>query len=223
MPIRRKSDGEIVEEATEPLMKPTRSRSQASATDVPTDPMKTRGKGDKDSLFRPGRQGEGGRDRLEEPTVAMGSRQQPVGEKTRIMTPRRRGAPETAQSPLDRDDPMRDPPVAWLVVVSGPGKGHVLTLGNGMNSIGRGKNARVQVNFGDDTIARTNHARIAYEPRNRRYLLSHGEGSNLTYVNGDVVMESVEIESGAMIEIGATKLRFQAFCSADFDWPDLDD
>jgi len=121
------------------------------------------------------------------------------------------------------DDPMLDPPVAWLVVVHGYGKGRVLTLGNGMNSIGRGESARVRIDFGDDAIARANHARIAYEPRNRRYLLSHGDGSNLTYLNGDLVMESTEIKSGAMIEIGTTTLRFQTFCSADFDWPDLDD
>lgn len=223
MPIRRRSDGEIVEEATEPLKKPTRGRSHADSEDAPTDPMQSRGKLDKDSLFRRAEGTAGRGNRLEEPTVAMGSSRQPEDGKTRILAPRREGKGAAAQVAGDKHDPMLDPPVAWLVIVDGPGKGRVLTLGNGMNSIGRGEKARVRVNFGDDTIARSNHARLAYEPRNRRYLLSHGEGSNLTYVNGEVVMDSTEIESGAVIEIGATKLRFQAFCSKDFDWPDVDE
>ena len=57
----------------------------------------------------------------------------------------------------------------------------------------------------------------------RRYLLNHGDGSNLTYLNGEVVMSAAELASGAMIELGETTLRFQGFCSADFDWPDVDD
>ena len=118
---------------------------------------------------------------------------------------------------------MLDPPVGWLVIVHGPGKGRVLTLGNGMNVLGRGPNARVRIDFGDDTIARTNHARIAYVPRDRTYLLSHGDGTNLTYVDEEVVTETVEIESGATIELGETTLRFQAFCTAEFDWGDFDD
>ena len=35
--------------------------------------------------------------------------------------------------------------------------------------------------------------------------------------------EGGEIASGAMIEVGETTLRFQAFRSEDFDWPDVDD
>ena len=116
---------------------------------------------------------------------------------------------------------MSDPPVGWLVVVRGPGKGRVLTLGNGMNVIGRGSGARVRIDFGDDTIARANHARLVYEPRERRFLLDHGEGSNLTYLNGEVVMNPVELESGAHIEMGETTLRFQALCGKEFDWPDI--
>ena len=92
-----------------------------------------------------------------------------------------------------------------------------------MNAIGRGASSRVRLDFGDDNISRANHARLAYDPRERRWLLSHGAGSNLTYLNGELVMSSVEIESGAEIQIGETSLRFQAFCSKEFDWPDVDD
>ena len=216
MPIKRGGDGEIVEEPTEPV-RGRGSESGASGTrDEPTKPLTAPPGGDADSLFEPR---SGAREnRLEQPTVPIGSRQPDDG-KTRIVAPRGRGG--EAEAPAD--DPMLDPPVGWLVVVRGPGKGRVLTLGNGMNVLGRGPNARVRIDFGDNTIARANHARVVYEPRQRVYLLSHGEGANLTYLDGNVVTETVEIESGAMIEVGETSLRFQAFCTKEFDWPDLDD
>ena len=113
--------------------------------------------------------------------------------------------------------------MGWIVVVGGPGQGHALPLGTGMNSIGRGPDARVRIDFGDDEISRSDHARLAYDPRRRLFHLSHGAGANLTYLNGEVVMAPSEIESGATIEIGATTLRFQAFCSKEFDWADVDD
>lgn len=141
--------------------------------------------------------------------------------KTRILPPKRRDGGDAA--PADRDDPMSDPPAGWLVVVRGPGQGRVLTLGNGMNAIGRGEAARVRIDFGDANISRVNHARVAYEPRARRWMLSHGDGSNLTYLNGEVVMSPVELQSGAEIQMGETTMRFQAFCSDGFDWSDLDD
>ena len=94
---------------------------------------------------------------------------------------------------------MADPPVGWLVVVAGPGKGRVLTLGNGLNPIGRSAESRVRLDFGDDNISRANHARLVYEPRQRRWLLNHGDGTNLTYLNGEVVMSAVELQSGAEI------------------------
>ena len=138
--------------------------------------------------------------------------------KTRIVAPRRLSS--EGETP---DDPMLDDPVGWLVVVCGPGEGRVLTPGDGMNVLGRGSKARAPIDFGDDTIAPANHARLVYEPRQRVYLLGLGEGSNLTYLNGKVVAETVEIESGAMIELGETTLRIQAFRTKKFDWPDIDD
>lgn len=117
---------------------------------------------------------------------------------------------------------MQDPPVGWLVVVKGPGRGRALTLGYGMNTIGRGPEARVRVDFGDTAIARANHARLVYEPRERCYFLSHGDSANLTYLDGKAVVGPVPLAPGAMIEVGATTLRFQALCSPDFDWSETD-
>ena len=213
MPFKRRDDGEIVNEPTEPV-----GKSESDGSDAPTGPQVSKDKGD-DSLF--GRNLPPGLgDRLEEPTVPMVDRDH--DDKTRIVSPRQRVA-SSSDTPTDlNNDPMLDPPVGWLVVVRGPGKGRVLTVGNGMNVMGRGAGSRIRIDFGDDTVARANHARLVYEPRLRKYSFSHGDGSNLTYLNGEMVMGSMEIESGAMIEIGESTLRFQAFCSKEFDWPDVD-
>ena len=213
MPIRRQGDGKIIEESTAPVREKERRRAEHGADDASTEPVKSRRQ--KDSLFVGGT------------TKSWDAPTKPIGRggegKTRIVTPgSRRQSAETEASALE-EDPMADPLVGWLVVVRGPGKGRVLTLGNGMNPIGRSAESRVRLDFGDDNISRVNHARLVYEPRQRHWLLNHGDGTNLTYLNGEVVMSTVEVQSGAEIQLGETTLRFQAFCSQEFDWPDVDD
>lgn len=214
MPIRRSGDGEVVVESTESIRGKKGGAEDRGAGDAPTKPGKSRRQGD--SLFMGGAAGQSS----EAPTKPIGR----GGDgKTRIVAPGVRRQPPEAVASAQEEDPMADPPVGWLVVVRGPGKGRALTLGNGMNAIGRGGECRVHMDFGDDNISRTNHARIVYEPRQRRWLLNHGDGTNLTYLNGEVVMGTVELQSGAEIQLGDTTLRFQAFCSKEFDWPDVDD
>ena len=214
MPIRRRGDGEIVEEPTNPLPPRGGSRPRTPPDEAPTEPTSPP---PADSLFADAPAA--AKERWDSPTKPV-NREDREG-KTRILSPHRGTSAEEDRAMAT--DPMADPPVGWLVVVRGPGKGSVLTLGNGMNAIGRGTSARVRLDFGDGNISRANHARIAYDPRERRWLLSHGDGANLTYLNGEVVMAPVPIASGAQIQIGETTLRFQAFCSQEFDWPDVDD
>ncbi len=213
MPIRRRGDGEIIEEGTEHVRSRQAGPADQGSSEASTAPIERGGRSD--SLFVGGGAAEG----WEAPT-------KPIGEggdgKTRIVTPGvRRQGDEGAG--VQEEDPMADPPVGWLVVVRGPGKGRVLTLGNGLNPIGRSAESRVRLDFGDDNISRANHARLVYEPRRRCWLLNHGDGTNLTYLNGELVMSAVELQSGAEIQLGETSLRFQAFCSQEFDWPDVDD
>ena len=197
MPFQRQDDSDLLEE-------PTRAHQPVGQTrpTTRTDGATTR--------------------RLEAPTVVVDAAKKSGDVQTRIVRPRGKGA-SAKEGAEEQGDPMLDPPVGWLVVVRGPGKGRVLLLGNGMNAIGRGAQARIRIDFGDDSIARTNHARVVYEPRARHYLLSHGDGSNLTYLNQEVVMTPVELKSGGMIQMGETTLRFQGFCSEEFDWSDVDD
>lgn len=120
----------------------------------------------------------------------------------------------------DRSEPMEDPVVGWVVIVEGPGQGASITLGYGMNSIGRAPSERICLDFGDTQISRTNHAALTYDPRGKKYFVAHGGGKNLTYLADEPVLMPVELKGGEEIMIGDTKLRFVPFCGADFDWRD---
>jgi len=117
-------------------------------------------------------------------------------------------------------DPMEDPVVGWVVIVAGPGQGASLTLGYGMNSIGRAPTERISLDFGDPQISRTSHASITYDPRGKKYFINHGGGKNLTYLGEDPVLTPIELKGGEEVMIGDTTLRFVPFCGEDFDWRD---
>lgn len=117
-------------------------------------------------------------------------------------------------------DAMNDPPVGWLVIVDGPGKGSVATLGIGRNPIGREPGQRICLNHGDTTISREKHAVIIYDPVNRRFHIAPGEGFNLTYVEDEPVMAPRELEPLTHVKMGNTILRFVPFCGDAFSWDD---
>ena len=213
MAVKRGKDGQPYEELTEKIGSSRRASSKPETTPA-TQPLR---RNRRNSLF--GGVGRSAQENpsFDKPTALLRTSDE---EETRIISPAKR---DTASDFAKAKDPMADPPVGWLVVIRGPGKGSALSVGNGMNAIGRGENSRIRVDFGDAGVSRNNHARIAYEPRQRCFLLSHGEGSNLTYLNGNVVMDTKRIVSGDEIQIGDTTFRFQSFCSEEFDWPDVDD
>jgi hypothetical protein len=145
--------------------------------------------------------------------------------KTQIVGARKRTeekaeATGTAPGSTDLTDPMEDPVVGWVVIVSGPGQGASLTLGYGMNSIGRAPTERISLDFGDPQISRTSHASITYDPRGKKYFINHGGGKNLTYLGEDPVLTPIELKGGEEVMIGDTTLRFVPFCGEDFDWRD---
>lgn len=110
------------------------------------------------------------------------------------------------------------PVTAWLVVVEGPGKGHARALGYGVNNIGRGADARVRLDFGDEEMSRSAHCAVIYDGRNRRFYIQQGSGNNLTYVDGAPILAPRPLEGGERIDIGLTSLRFVPLCGRDFDW-----
>lgn len=111
-------------------------------------------------------------------------------------------------------------PVGWIVVMGGPGRGASFTLFNGVSAIGRGDDQPVKLDFGDNSISRTNHAVVAYDDEQRKFFLGHGGKANIVRLNGKPVLSTEELAHNDIIRIGETTLRFLALCGPDFDWAD---
>lgn len=136
--------------------------------------------------------------------------------KTRIVG---HGGASAAGTAPEMDADMM-PVTGWLVVVKGPGRGRSVELFNGMNTLGRGEENSVRIDFGDTTISREAHAYVTYDDEGRMFFISHGGKQNLVRRNNRPVLNSEELADGDTIRIGETTLRFRAFCSEDFDWSD---
>ena len=111
-------------------------------------------------------------------------------------------------------------PVGWVVVTEGPGRGECFTLLTGMSQIGRGEDQAVQLDFGDNSISRTNHAAIVFDPENKEFLLGHGGKSNIVRLNDKPLISNEPLKSGDVIRIGETVLKFVALCDKTFNWKD---
>ena len=127
-------------------------------------------------------------------------------------------APEVPGSVAPGKDFAAEPVVGWLVVVEGPGKGQSVKLGYGMNSIGRGAEERVSLDFGDEEISRHGHAMLTYDSKGRKFYIQHGGGTNLTYLGESPVLQPHEIKGREIIGLGKTQLCFIPFCGPDFEW-----
>ena len=236
MPVRRDADGKLVHEPTRQVRQPKQTDGASTsadpagagqrAVDVSTagnqgswasDLLPTTPVGGGASVGGSSRGSSGGR--YDVPTTPVRTPSDPDGERTRVF--RRRERP--AGQDVAFDDPMDDPPVGWLVVVDGPGKGRVATLGTGVNSIGRDQSERVALDYGDVRISRAHHATITYDPRGRKFYVQHGGGKNLTYVGDAPVLAPRELPPLAQVQMGDTVLRFVPLCDAGFSWDDESD
>lgn len=209
MPLYRGPDGKIIEEKTKKGEDQTRTQVHRLPTKEQKQPMPPVPDGGAQAV---------GKGRLDAETVktdsADSSSQGPTQGQTVVI-----GARPQSQ-PQPQDDGMGDPVVGWLVVVEGPGKGKAMELGYGSNSMGRGETSRVQINFGDTQISRSDHATVTYDPRGRKFYVEKGSGRNLTYLNDEPVLGAIELPAQSHIGIGATVLRFVPLCGDAFDWQD---
>ncbi len=120
-------------------------------------------------------------------------------------------------------EPSFNPAVGWIVVLEGPGRGQHRPVYYGQNSMGRGEDQRVRLNFGDARITRDSHAFLIYDDVARKYYLRDNGKANLIRLNNEPVMAPTEIKDRDIISIGETKMLFVALCGADFDWLGDDD
>jgi len=115
------------------------------------------------------------------------------------------------------------PAVGWLVILEGPGRGTSLTLGFGMNHMGRSASNRIILDFGDEKISPRTHTTLTYDPRGKKFYVQPGPDTmDLTYLGEEPVLKPVlmptEIFGGESITLGRTKLKFVAFCGPQFSW-----
>jgi hypothetical protein len=111
-----------------------------------------------------------------------------------------------------------DPVAGWLVVIRGPGRGRSIEIAAGMNAIGRTPDQRIRLDFGDEKISRIRHAAFAFDVRTSRFFFTHGDGKNLSYIDGDPVLVPTELNGGEIVSIGDTELKFIRLCGPDFSW-----
>ena len=137
--------------------------------------------------------------------------------KTRIAGRPNRPANAEGKAPVDPDSLDR-PVVGWLVVVSGPGRGKFAPVLDGLNSVGRGDDQSAQLDFGDDSISRSDHAYISYDHMDRSFKIQMGGKANLVRLNKAPVLQPIDIKTGDRISIGRTELAFVSFCVENFDW-----
>lgn len=109
------------------------------------------------------------------------------------------------------------PVVGWLVSVIGSDVGRDFRITVGRNLIGRDPACAVYIS-GDQAVS-ARQAFLTFEPRSKRFSLSPGDGSALTYVNGDELLAPRALVAFDRIETGHTTLMFVPFCGDQFAWP----
>lgn len=109
-------------------------------------------------------------------------------------------------------------PVGWIVIVEGPGRGTSFSLFDGVSHMGRGEDQAIKLDYGDNSISRSNHAAVAYDSESRTFFLGHGGKANLVRLNGKPVLSTEEMSNRDLIRIGETTLRFVGLCGKNFDW-----
>ena len=88
---------------------------------------------------------------------------------------------------------------------------------------GRGEDQAIQLDFGDNSISRSNHAAIVYDTETHTFSLGHGGKKNIVRLNGKPVISNETLSSGDKIKIGETTLHFVPLCSEEFNWSEDDD
>jgi len=130
------------------------------------------------------------------------------GNETRIVRPGASGSGEALDdisTQLIRD--KSNAVVAKLTITDGPGAGNAVSIFSGTNQIGRGDDMRVQINFGDDTISRQQHAVITYDAKNLEVRIYDGGRPGGLWVNGERVTADAQVKLGDLIKLGETTLR----------------
>ena len=110
-----------------------------------------------------------------------------------------------------------EPVVGWLVCVKGKHFGESFPIAAGRNATGRSPSNKIVLHK-DNAVSREKHAWITYDPKNRDFFLQPGEGSGLTYLNGEIVMEYKKLGAMDKIELGEGMYLLVPLCGENFSW-----
>lgn len=149
-------------------------------------------------------------------TVSQPVVSQPANVTVPIVSDDDRTLPVTADM-LDGMVEKPAPVVGWLVCTDGVNKGTDYRLHQGRNFIGRSPEMDVCI-LGDNTVSRSSHAIVVYDPRSNVYLAQPGSSKELFYVNDKLVLNPVELKTMDLLNIGDTKLMFVPLCGERFHW-----
>lgn len=114
-----------------------------------------------------------------------------------------------------------DPVCGWLACIDGTRQGQSFTLHSGKNFIGRADDMDVRL-LGDDTVSRRNHAIIAYDSKNRQFMLIPGDSDGMAYLDGAAAYSPTPLMDMSVIQLGGTKLVFRPLCGENFAWDSED-
>ena len=139
-----------------------------------------------------------------------------MNDRERTQTVNVPGAPgKDSRNPANLDDistqvlaDKSNATVGLLTVIDGPGKGETRSVFSGTNQMGRSADNRIPLDFGDNTISRTQHAVIVYDAAQKRFTILDGGKSNPIHVNGERLEAERRLKSGDTIKIGLTTLAF---------------
>ncbi|MGN1194013.1 MAG: FHA domain-containing protein [Acutalibacteraceae bacterium] len=111
----------------------------------------------------------------------------------------------------------RQPVVGWLVCVEGNHYGEDFRLKAGNNFIGREKSMDV-VLANDKSVSRNKHAIIVFDPMSSSFIVRAGESHELSYLNGQLILEPKVLKPYDKISVGSSVLVFVPFCNDSFKW-----
>jgi hypothetical protein len=110
-----------------------------------------------------------------------------------------------------------DPPVGWLVVIDGPGKGQGFRIRAGSNRIGRDEGMEIAL-ISDAAVSRQGHAIVDFDANSNRFVAKAGEGRELCYLNGGPVAAPAGLNRFDRLRVGKTTLLFVPLVSDRFQW-----
>jgi len=139
-------------------------------------------------------------------------------EKTVYHSPSSKASNDSARNEEDSSQPILL--AGWLAIISEEGRGTSYTLTFGMNTIGRSDENHISIQNGDSSISREKHAVIIYDYSNNLFFIKHGDGQFLSYVNGEVLLDTRQLKANDKIKVGSTELIFIPLCSEVFNWED---